>query len=76
MIHRDIKPANIMLTDRGGVKVMDFGIARVLGAARVTQVGRVIGTMQYISPERIQGAEADIRADIYSLAVVLYEMLS
>jgi tRNA A-37 threonylcarbamoyl transferase component Bud32 len=76
ILHRDIKPAKIMLTDRGGVKVMDFGIARVLGAARVTQVGRVIGTMQYISPERIQGAEADIRADIYSLAVVLYEMLS
>lgn len=76
ILHRDIKPANIMLTTWGGVKVMDFGIARVLGSARMTREGRMVGTIEYIAPERIKGNEADVQSDIYSLGVVFYEMLS
>lgn len=76
ILHRDLKPANIMLTDSGSVKVMDFGIARILGAARMTRSGRIVGTLEYIAPERIKGQEADVRSDLYSMGVVLYEMLT
>jgi tRNA A-37 threonylcarbamoyl transferase component Bud32 len=76
ILHRDIKPANIMLTTWGAVKVMDFGIARVLGAARTTREGSMVGTIEYIAPERVEGKESDARGDIYSLGVVLFEMLS
>lgn len=76
ILHRDIKPANIMLTEQGQVKVTDFGIARLLGTARMTREGCLCGTLEYLAPERIRGVEADLRSDLYSTGVVLYEMLS
>ena len=76
ILHRDIKPANIMVSSQNVVKVTDFGIARVLGEAGMTRQGAVVGTIEYMSPERIQGQEIDRRSDIYALGVVLYEMLT
>ncbi|WP_321473605.1 protein kinase [uncultured Paludibaculum sp.] len=76
VLHRDIKPANIMITDDGHVKVTDFGIARVLGSSHLTRAGSVIGTLEYLAPERIRWEEADIRSDIYSVGVVLFETLT
>ena len=66
VLHRDIKPANIMLPQTGGVKVTDFGIAQVLGAARLTREGRMVGTLEYLAPERIVGKPFDERSDLYS----------
>jgi len=76
IIHRDIKPANVMLTPEGQVKVMDFGIARAVADASVTQTAAVIGTAQYLSPEQARGETVDARSDIYSTGCLLYELLA
>ena len=76
IVHRDIKPGNIMLTPAGDVKVMDFGIARATSSESLTQTATVLGTAAYLSPEQAQGEGVDARSDIYSLGVVLYEMLT
>ncbi len=76
IIHRDIKPGNLMVNRHGIAKVMDFGIAKLLGGRRLTRTGMHVGTVFYMSPEQIRTARVDIRSDIYSLGVTLYEMLS
>jgi serine/threonine-protein kinase len=76
VIHRDIKPGNIMLLPRGRVKIMDFGIARLKLSDVATQVGTRLGTPRYMSPEQVAGGALDHRTDIFSLGIVLYEMLA
>lgn len=76
IIHRDIKPQNIMITDDGIVKVTDFGIARISTSATITYTSSILGTVHYISPEQAKGKFIDHKSDIYSLGIVMYEMLT
>src|SRR3954447_13320669 len=79
LVHRDIKPANILIGANGQVKVADFGIARAMNApteSHLTQAGAVMGTATYFSPEQAQGAQPDPRSDLYSLGIVMYEMVA
>ncbi len=76
IIHRDIKSENIMVNSKNQIKVMDFGLAKLKGSLKLTKTSSTIGTLAYMSPEQIQGIEADIRSDIFSFGVVLFEMIT
>ena len=75
VVHRDIKPHNVMADADGRLKVTDFGIARA-GVSQMTEAGSIIGTAQYLSPEQARGAGVDQRSDLYSVGILLYEMLT
>src|ERR671933_732483 len=76
LVHRDVKPQNVLIDSEGRAKVTDFGIARSLESDGLTKTGRVLGTTDYVSPEQAMGHDVDARSDIYSLGVLLYEMLT
>ncbi|MFZ1529398.1 MAG: serine/threonine-protein kinase, partial [Ferruginibacter sp.] len=75
IFHRDIKPANIMLTPDDTVKLMDFGIAKVAGEQKMTQVNKIVGTVEFMAPELLQGKDASAASDIYAAGVTLYELI-
>src|SRR3954470_11598446 len=76
IVHRDVKPQNVIIDHDGQAKVADFGIARAGDTSQMTQAGAIIGTMQYLSPEQAEGRPVDRRADLYSVGIVLYELLT
>ena len=76
VVHRDLKPQNIMIDKEGNARIMDFGIARALEEKGATEAGMIIGTPAYMSPEQAEGRQADQRSDIYSLGIIIYEMVA
>ncbi len=76
VVHRDLKPQNVMVDEEGNARIMDFGIARSIESKGITDAGVMIGTPEYMSPEQVEGKEVDLRSDIYSLGVILYEMVT